>query len=64
MGYDRKGEQGRRMELLEYHPVRDHVLDIVRHECGAGGEEKNPKIPVGERSKCAALGGLRWHVSC
>jgi len=36
------------MELLEYDPVTDDVLDIVGHHGSRGGEEKDPKITVGK----------------
>jgi hypothetical protein len=52
-----KAAQRRRMKLLEHHPVADDVLDVVGHHRRGGGEEKDPKITVGKRGKCARLGG-------
>jgi hypothetical protein len=38
VGQHREAGQNRGMEFLEYHPVADDVLDVVRHHCQGVGD--------------------------
>jgi hypothetical protein len=37
------------MKFLKKHPVRDHMLDVVRHHSEHGGDEKPPEMVMLER---------------
>jgi hypothetical protein len=56
--YDGEPAQGRRVKFLKYHPVADHVLDIVRHHGDHISDELGAEARVAHRRK-GPLGGKR-----
>ena len=51
-----KPAQGCGVKLLEYHPVADDVLDIVRHHRDGGKRQVAPQVAVFEGDEGAMLG--------